>query len=214
MTLDVDIVEPFDDFTLKVKFSASAGLIALLGPSGSGKTTTLNVLAGIRRPEYARVLFDNDVIVDTDRGVWIAAHKRRVGYVFQDSRLFPHLTVRHNLRFGRWFNRKFASNGISEAHLVELLGLGPLLRRTPPTLSGGERRRVALGRALLANPRLLLLDEPMGSLDHARRQEILPYLDRLLTEVKLPMIYVTHEAAEVQGRASRVITLKPETGRT
>ena len=213
MTLDVDIREPLDTFTLKVKFSASAGLIALLGPSGSGKTTTLNVLAGIRRPEYARVLFDNDVIVDTERGIWKAVHTRRVGYVFQDSRLFPHMTVRHNLRFGRWFNRKHKSDAISEAHLVELLGLGPLLGRTPPTLSGGERRRVALGRALLANPRLLLLDEPMGSLDHARRQEILPYLDRLLTEVKLPMIYVTHDVGEVQGRAARVITLKPEMDR-
>jgi len=213
MTLDVDIREPLDTFTLKVKFSASAGLIALLGPSGSGKTTTLNVLAGIRRPEYARVLFDNDVIVDTERGIWKEAHTRRVGYVFQDSRLFPHMTVRHNLRFGRWFNRKHKSDAISEAHLVDLLGLGPLLGRTPPTLSGGERRRVALGRALLANPRLLLLDEPMGSLDHARRQEILPYLDRLLTEVKLPMIYVTHDVGEVQGRAARVITLKPEMDR-
>ena len=135
MTLDVDIREPLETFTLKVKFSASAGLIALFGPSGSGKTTTLNVLAGIRRPEYARVLFDNDVIVDTERGIWKAAHTRRVGYVFQDSRLFPHLTVRHNLRFGRWFNRKHKSDAISEAHLVELLGLGP--ERVCP----GRRRR-------------------------------------------------------------------------
>ena len=211
MRVSVAIREPLDQFTLDLTFSADAGLIALLGPSGSGKTTALNVIAGIRRPAQARIAFDDEVIADTSRGIWAAPHRRRIGYVFQDARLFPHLTVRQNLGFGRWFNRGRAECAASESRLVELLDLGPLLSRTTPRLSGGERRRVAFARALLANPRLLLLDEPLGSLDHARRQDILPYLDRLLNDVKLPMIYVTHEANEIEGRATMIVRLPGRT---
>ena len=207
MMLDVAIRESFEQLTLETAFAADAGLVALLGPSGSGKTTTLNVIAGLHRPAHARVVVGGDVLADTERGVWTLPHKRGIGYVFQDARLFPHLSVKQNLAFGRWFNRARPEGALPDDHVIELLELGPLLHRTTAHLSGGERRRIALARALFAHPRLLLLDEPLGSLDHAKRQEILPYLDKLLTEIKLPMVYVTHERSEIEGRAVKIVSL-------
>lgn len=206
MTLLVEIRHTFDRLTLDVTLEIGDGLTALLGPSGAGKTSTLNVIAGLLRPDVAVVTLDDATLADTARGIWVPPHERRIGYVFQESRLFPHLTVRQNLGFGRWFGAKRA-NGIGHDEVVELLALEPLLHRNPSRLSGGEKRRVALGRALLSAPRLLLLDEPLGSVDVRHRQDILPYLDRLIAELKLPMIYVTHDRAEIDSRAAKVIEL-------
>ena len=207
MSLRLEVRHRLGDLHLDASLSLDGGLTALEGPSGAGKTTLLNVVAGLVRPDIGLVRIDDDVVTDTAHGVWISPHRRRIGYMFQDSRLFPHLTVRQNLAFGRWFNRHLPARSVTLDEVVALLDLQPLLARHPAKLSGGEKRRVALGRALLSNPRLLLLDEPLGSLDAARRQEILPYLDRLLSELKLPMIYVTHEPAEVQGRAARTVVM-------
>ncbi len=212
MKIAVRIRHRFERITLDVDVSLEGGLTGLLGPSGSGKTSVLNVIAGLLRPDAAMVTLDDELLADTDRGVWVPSHRRGIGYVFQESRLFPHLTVRQNLGFGRWFGRKRAS-GIGLADVVDLLGLDPLLARHPSKLSGGEKRRVALGRALLSHPRLLLLDEPLGSVDVERRQEILPYLDRLIAELKMPMIYVTHDHAEIDTRAESIVLMQNGTGR-
>lgn len=230
MAIVLDIRHQFADAAVTVRATVGHGLTALLGPSGAGKSTVLNVIAGLLRPDHAIVSLDGDTLVDTTRNVWVPAHRRRIGYVFQDSRLFPHLTVRQNLLFGRWFSARRgrhpeamgagggagtappqAGQPVTVDDVVTLLDLGPLLARHPAKLSGGERRRVALGRALLSHPRLLLLDEPLGSLDVARRQEILPYLDRLIADLQLPMIYVTHDWDEVRERAAAVIRLPAET---
>ena len=207
MKIDVRIRHRFERIALDVDLSLEAWLVGLLGPSGAGKTSVLNVIAGLLRPNSAVVTLDGETLADTERGIWVPPHRRRIGYVFQESRLFPHLTVRQNLGFGRWFGRSRES-GIGLAEVVDLLGLEPLLARHPSRLSGGEKRRVALGRALLSHPRLLLLDEPLGSVDVERRQEILPYLDRLIAELKLPMVYVTHERGEIEHRADRVVLME------
>lgn len=211
MAMHVEIRHPLDRITLDVRFDAGQGLTALLGPSGAGKTTTLDVIAGLRTAVHAVVTIDGETLTDTTRDVFVPPHRRCIGYVFQDARLFPHLTVRQNLGFGRWFSRRRAG-GETPDEIIALLDLEPLLTRHPARLSGGEHRRVALGRALLSRPRLLLLDEPLGSLDRARREEILPYLDRLLAASRLPMIYVTHDWSEVQGRAERTVAI--DEGRT
>lgn len=205
MTLFVEIRHPFELITIDVRLDLGGGLTALLGPSGAGKTTVLNVIAGLLSPEQGVVRLNDEVMTHTERRIWKPPHERRIGYVFQESRLFPHLTVRQNLAYGQWFNGRRDGAGIDET--VDLLGLGPLLARHPARLSGGEKRRVALGRALLSKPRLLLLDEPLGSVDVAKRQEILPYLDRLIAELRLPMIYVTHERGEIETRAERVVVM-------
>ena len=203
-SLKAEIRHTFERLTLDVRLDLGGGLTALLGPSGAGKTSVLNVIAGLLRPDFARVEIDGVTLADPSRGLWVPPHRRQIGYVFQESRLFSHLTVRQNLAFGRWFAAQ-RGRGIGVDEVVDLLGLRGFLHRHPAKLSGGERRRVALGRALLSHPRLLLLDEPLGSLDVARRQEILPYLDRLIAELKLPMIYVTHDWAEIHGRAQQVV---------
>jgi molybdate transport system ATP-binding protein len=212
MRIDVRIHHALERITLDVTLALNGGLTALLGPSGAGKTRTLDVIAGLLDPDEGFVSIDGDVLTDTAHGIRVPAHERRIGYVFQDSRLFPHLTVRQNLAFGRWFGRRRTASGVSLDEVVSLLDLQPLLGRHPARLSGGERRRVALGRALLSHPRLVLLDEPLGSLEVSKRQEILPYLDRLIAELRLPMIYVTHDWEEVRGRASSVVLL--DNGRT
>ncbi len=212
MKIAVRIRHRFERITLDVDVSLEGGLTGLLGPSGSGKTSVLNVIAGLLRPDAAVVRLDDETIADTARNIWLPPHLRRIGYVFQESRLFPHLTVRQNLGFGRWFGRSRAS-GIGLPEVVDLLGLEPLLSRHPSRLSGGEKRRVALGRALLSHPRLMLLDEPLGSVDVERRQEILPYLDRLIAELRLPMIYVTHDRAEIDTRADDIVLMHDGTAR-
>ena len=192
---------------MDVAFDVDGGFTALVGPSGSGKTTVLNVLAGVVRPDRAVVTFDRETIADTASGIWVPPHRRGVGYVFQEPRLLAHLSVERNLLFGRWFRRP-TSEGVAPADVIALLNLGGLLRRHPARLSGGEKQRVALGRALLAYPRLLLLDEPLAAVDRQHRDAILPALDRFRTDHALPMIYVTHAWSEVASRADRVIVLR------
>ncbi|MEH3145347.1 MAG: molybdenum ABC transporter ATP-binding protein [Methylobacterium frigidaeris] len=192
-------------FTLDVAFTAAGRVTALFGRSGSGKTTLVNALAGLLRPERGRIVVDGQVLLDTARRIDVPAHRRRIGYVFQDARLFPHLDVRGNLLFGRRFAR--AEGGPSLEAVAGLLGIAALLGRRPAGLSGGERQRVAIGRALLARPRLLLMDEPLAALDEARRTEIMPYLARLRDEAGMPIVYVSHAVAEVAQLAGTVVIL-------
>jgi len=206
MSLEVDIEHGRGDFRLGARFVAAPGLTALFGRSGSGKTTLVDIVGGLVRPERGKVAVDGQVLVDTERGVFVPRHHRRIGYVFQDSRLFPHLSVRRNLLYGRWFNRGSGNPGDLDS-VVQLLGIGHLLERRPASLSGGEKQRVAIGRALLAHPRLLLMDEPLASLDEARRGEILPYIERLRDEAGVPILYVSHSVAEVARLATTVVIL-------
>jgi molybdate transport system ATP-binding protein len=212
MSLEVDVEHARGSFRLQARFTAAPGLMALFGRSGSGKTTLVDIVGGLVKPDRGRVAVDGQVLVDTERGVFVPKHRRRIGYVFQDSRLFPHLSVQRNLLYGRWFNRpvNHAMGGGAAADLasvVELLGIGPLLERQPASLSGGEKQRVAIGRALLAHPQLLLMDEPLASLDEARRAEILPYIERLRDEAGVPILYVSHSVAEVARLATTVVIL-------
>ena len=206
MSIDVAINHRLGGFTIDATFRSGAGLTALFGRSGAGKTTVVNAVAGLLRPEQGRVTVDGQVLLDTQRGIVVPPHRRRIGYVFQEGRLFPHLSVRQNLGFGRWFQRHQHRFG-SFADTVELLGIGHLLERRPGSLSGGEKQRVAIGRALLASPMLLLMDEPLASLDEARKAEILPFLERLRDEADVPMLHVSHSAAEVARLATTVVVL-------
>ena len=209
MTLEIDVAHDFGGFALQARFSCAPGLTALFGRSGSGKTTLVNTIAGLLRPQRARIGINGRRLADTDRGIWVPPHRRRVGYVFQDARLFPHLTVRSNLLYGRFFARIASGrhDDIAFDHVVDLLGIAPLLQRRPATLSGGEKQRVAIGRALLARPELLLMDEPLAALDGARKEEILPYLERLRDELRLPIVYVSHAIPEVTRLADTVVAL-------
>jgi molybdate transport system ATP-binding protein len=207
MSLDVDIELRRGTFALTARFVAQPGLTALFGRSGSGKTSLVDIVGGLIRPDRGRVSVDGQPLVDTERGVFVAKHRRRVGYVFQDSRLFPHLSVRRNLLYGRWFARGGDGAAASFDAVVTLLDIRRLLDREPGSLSGGEKQRVAIGRALLAHPRLLLMDEPLASLDEARRGEILPYIERLRDEAGVPILYVSHSVAEVARLATTVVIL-------
>ncbi len=207
MTLSVTVRHAFPGFELDVSFEAPPGVTVLFGRSGSGKTTTVNAVAGLLRPEAGRAAADGWELFDIARGAWLPPHRRRLGYIFQEGRLFPHLTVRRNLLYGRWFAPK-ESPGEDMGRIVEMLGIGHLLGRRPGALSSGEKQRVAIGRALLASPRLILADEPLASLDEARKAEILPYFERLRDEVSVPVLYVSHSAAEVARLATTVIALE------
>jgi molybdate transport system ATP-binding protein len=207
VSLEVDIDHVREHFRLTARFSSDPGLTALFGRSGSGKSTLVDIIGGLIRPTRGRVAIDGQVLVDTDRGVFVPKHRRRIGYVFQDSQLFPHLSVRNNLLYGRWFARNGGGASGDLVSVVELLGIGALLDRRPDSLSGGEKQRVAIGRALLAHPRLLLMDEPLASLDEARRVEILPYIERLRDEAGVPIVYVSHSVAEVARLATTVVIL-------
>jgi molybdate transport system ATP-binding protein len=204
--LEVDIELPLAGFALEVRFASEHGVTALFGRSGSGKTTLVDCIAGLRRPARGRIALEGEVMFDRERGIDLPTHRRRIGYVFQEARLFPHLTVRQNLLYGRWAGRR-RGDGRDLADVVELLGIGALLARRPGNLSGGERQRVAIGRALLASPRLLLMDEPLASLDEPRKAEILPYLDRLRTLSRIPVVYVSHAIDEVARLAQTVVLL-------
>ena len=206
MTLAVDIEHGLGSFRLEARFETAGGLTALFGRSGAGKTSLINVIAGLIRPDRGRVVVDGVTVVDTERGIFVPVHKRRVGYVFQDGRLFPHLTVRQNLLYGRWFAPKTEPHVGLDA-IADLLGIAPLLDRRPAKLSGGEKQRVAIGRALLASPRLLLMDEPLAALDEARKAEILPYIERLRDESGVPIVYVSHSVPEVARLAGTVVLM-------
>jgi len=205
MTLAVRIKHSFGDFTLDVDFEAPPGLTVLFGRSGSGKTTLINAVAGLLRPDEGRIAVDGQTLLDSARGVDLPAHRRGLGYVFQEARLFPHMSVRQNLKFSRWFRK---GRRADFGQVVEMLGIGDLLDRRPGALSGGERQRVAIGRALLGDPGILLADEPLAALDEARKAEILPYFERLRDEAAVPILYVSHSAAEVARLATTVIALE------
>lgn len=204
MTIEIDIKHRLGAVLLDAHFEAASGLVALFGRSGSGKTSIVNVIAGLIRPDEGRVVVDGVTLVDTTRGIFIPRHKRRIGYVFQEARLFPHLTVRQNLLYGRWFAPANETAATLD-DVVGLLGLQKLLDRRPARLSGGEKQRVAIGRALLVKPRLLLMDEPLASLDDRHKQEILPYIERLRDQHKVPIVYVSHSIAEVTRLATEVV---------
>ena len=204
--MQVSIQKQLEAFALQVSFVlASRGITVLWGASGSGKTTLLQCLAGLLRPDAGRIACREAVWFDAERGVCLAPERRRLGYVFQDVRLFPHLSVRSNMLFGRRFR---GPSGVSFEDVVALLGLGRLLHRTPSDLSGGEKQRVAVGRALLACPELLLMDEPLTGLDRGKREEIMAYVKAIPERFGVPILYVTHSDAERRFLADRVLNLE------
>jgi molybdate transport system ATP-binding protein len=205
--LRVDVDKQLGEFSLSASFASEGRVTGLFGASGAGKTSLVNLIAGLLRPDRGTIAIDGDVIDDTAAGIHVPTWRRRIGYVFQDARLFPHLTVAQNLDYGRRMNR-LAEDLAQHQRVVDLLDIGALLPRRPGKLSGGERQRVALGRALLSRPRLLLLDEPLGALDEARKLEILPYLVRLRDEANVPMVYVSHDVAELRQLATQIVMLR------
>lgn len=206
MSLSVSLTHAFPGFALRADFEAT-GLTVLFGRSGSGKTTIVNAVAGLLRPDRGRIAVGGHVLCDTAAGIWLPPYRRRVGYVFQEGRLFPHMTVKQNLTYGRRFAPRGAAAGDFDA-VIDMLGIGALLARRPGALSGGEKARVAIGRALLSGPELLLMDEPLAALDAARKEEILPYLERLRDETQVPILYVSHSVAEVARLATTVVLMQ------
>jgi molybdate transport system ATP-binding protein len=205
--LRVDVTKQLGEFLLEAAFESQGRVTGLFGASGAGKTSLINMIAGLLRPDRGIITLDGETLDDTSTGAHVPSHRRRIGYVFQDARLFPHLDVRQNLDYGRRMNR-LAADPAQHARVTDLLDIGHLLDRRPGKLSGGERQRVALGRALLSKPRLLLLDEPLGSLDEGRKVEILPYFVRLRDEANVPMVYVSHDAAEMRQLATQIVMLR------
>jgi len=196
----------FPGFALAVDIAVPArGVTALFGPSGSGKTTLLRLVAGLERAAAGRLTLNGQVWQDTAQGIFLPTHRRPIGVVFQDARLFPHLSVRGNLDFGR---RRVATQRVALEQVVALLGIEHLLARMPDRLSGGEKQRVAIARALATSPRLLLLDEPLAALDPARKAEILPYLERLHEELDIPVLFVSHAPDEVARLADTLVLLE------
>jgi molybdate transport system ATP-binding protein len=206
VTLGVAIDHRLGGFHLAVDFTAGSGLTALFGRSGAGKTSLINVIAGLIRPDRGRVEIDGDVLTDTATRRFVPPHRRRIGYVFQEGRLFPHLSVRRNLLYGARFAAGPKNTGEFD-QIVALLGIGELLARRPENLSGGEKQRVAIGRALLARPRVLVMDEPLASLDEGRKAEILPFIERLRDEIRTPIVYVSHSIPEVARLATTLVVL-------
>ena len=204
--LAVDVDKQLGTLELSVKFKAAHGATALFGPSGAGKTTVVNLIAGLLTPDRGSISLDETLLFDAAKGIDVPPHRRRIGYVFQEGRLFPHLSVRQNLDYGRRMSGAPRDAG-EFARIAALLDIGHLLDRRPGKLSGGERQRVTVGRALLMRPKLLLLDEPLASLDAGHKREILPYLVRLRDDAGIPMVYVSHSLAEVRRIATIVVRL-------
>jgi molybdate transport system ATP-binding protein len=203
----VDVARAYPAFRVETAFEAdSEGITALFGRSGAGKTSLVNMLAGLLRPDRGRIELDGTVLFDSAKGIDLPPERRRLGYVFQESRLFPHMSVRANLTYGMRRTPP-AQRRIGPDEVVEVLGIGHLLDRRPRQLSGGERQRVALGRALLASPRLLLMDEPLASLDAARKAEILPFIERMRDAFAVPVVYVTHAMDEIVRLADTLVLL-------
>jgi molybdate transport system ATP-binding protein len=204
--INVALRDRVGNFELDIAFKNASGITALFGRSGSGKSLTIGLIAGLARPDSGHVILGDRALVDTDAGLYLPAHRRRIGLVFQDSHLFPHFSVKQNLHFGRWFAPR-RERSIAFDAVVETLGIGHLLTRRPAGLSGGERQRVAIGRALLSCPQLLLFDEPFAALDMQRRLEILPLIERLRDEFAIPIVYVSHAIEEVARLAAYVVVL-------
>ncbi|MGH8060599.1 MAG: ATP-binding cassette domain-containing protein [Pseudoxanthomonas sp.] len=203
--LSLDVQLRRGAFERRVRIEDAARVIALSGHSGAGKTSVLHAIAGLVKPLSGHIEIDGHRLYDSARGIDVAPHRRRVGYVFQDTRLFPHLDVRRNLRYGRHASDAASAFGFDA--VVSLLGIEPLLDRRIANLSGGETQRIALGRALLSQPAILLLDEPLSMLDQARREELIPYLQRVRDETTLPIVYVSHSADEVKRLTDAVHVL-------
>jgi len=206
MPFEVSVKHQLGAATIHADFSSGAGLTALFGPSGAGKTSILNMVAGLLKPDQGRIAVGGTVLVDTARGTHVPVQQRRAGYVFQDGRLFPHKRVRDNLLYG-WARARPEHRFMTLDEATDFLDIAPLLDRWPRSLSGGEAQRVAIGRALLSGPRFLLMDEPLSSLDALRREEIMIVIERLRDEVRLPILYVSHDRAEVERLATTVVTL-------
>ncbi|MFI0396316.1 molybdenum ABC transporter ATP-binding protein [Paracoccus jiaweipingae] len=207
MKLEIDIRHRFDGLDLHAAFQVQPGQVtALFGPSGCGKTTVANAVAGLLRPDSGRIAMGGQVLFDAARGVNLAPHRRRIGYVFQDARLFPHLTVAGNLRYPARFLPR--ARRPDPARITTLLGLTALLDRRTGALSGGERQRVAIARALLSDPSALVLDEPLSALDPARKSGILPWLERLRDHLRLPILYISHATDELARLADQVVLMR------
>jgi len=204
--IDVDIEQPRGDFLLQVAFRADAPVVGVFGRSGAGKSSLINAIAGVTRPRRGHVRVGDVTLFDSAQRIDLTPPQRRVGYVFQDALLFPHLSVRSNLLYGHRLRAK-ASHFIEPDRVIDVLGLGALLARSPDRLSGGEKQRVAIGRALLAQPRILLLDEPLASLDVPRKTEILDYIERLRDEFRIPIVYVSHSIPEITRLADTVVVI-------
>jgi molybdate transport system ATP-binding protein len=205
--LRVDVVKQLGAFSIETRFESNGRVTGLFGTSGAGKSSLVNMIAGLLRPDRGSISINGETMDDVDEGIHVPPHRRRIGYVFQDARLFPHFSVRGNLDYGRRMNR-LPRDPAAVERIVGLLGIEALLDRRPGALSGGERQRVALARALLGQPKLLLLDEPLGALDAERKAEILPYLVRLRDEAGVPMVYVSHDVGELSRLATHVVVLK------
>lgn len=206
MSFEISLDHRVGDRRIGLGFASDARLTALIGPSGAGKTTVLNCIAGLRRPNRGRIAVAGVTLFDSAAGIDLPPEKRRAGYVFQDARLFPHLRVGANLRYGERLAPK-TERWIGHEELVAFLGIGHLLSRWPTTLSGGEARRVAIGRALLAAPRFLLLDEPFASLDPARGEALMEMVERIRDELKIPILLVSHDRNEVERLAGQVVRM-------
>jgi molybdate transport system ATP-binding protein len=205
--LQVDVFKQLGEFSVDVAFTSEGRVTGLFGASGAGKTSLISMIAGLVQPDRGRIAIDNAVLFDGSKAIDLPAHRRRIGYVFQDARLFPHLSVAQNLDYGRRMNR-LTRDAADEDRITKMLDIDHLLKRRPAGLSGGERQRVALGRALLARPQLLLLDEPLGALDDARKADIMPYLIRLRDDGAVPMVLVSHDADDMRQLATNVVLLK------
>ncbi|GGC10497.1 hypothetical protein GCM10011494_31500 [Novosphingobium endophyticum] len=208
MSFEIDVRLRRGATELSYAFETGNGLTALFGPSGAGKTSLLDAVAGLVRPVSGRIVVSGKPVFDRERRIDLRPEQRRCGYVFQDLRLFPHKSVRGNLEFG-WKLAPQDQRWLAFETALEFLGIGHLLDRMPATLSGGEAQRVAIGRALLSGPRFLLMDEPLASVDTARRGEILTLIERVRDELSLPILYVSHDRAEVDRLASRIIPVEP-----
>ncbi|MBU2549645.1 MAG: molybdenum ABC transporter ATP-binding protein [Proteobacteria bacterium] len=204
----VELEKRLGDLRIEAGFDLEdQGILALFGPSGAGKTSIVNMIAGLLTPDRGRIVISGATVHDSRNRIDLPPYKRRIGYVFQDARLFPHYTVRGNLNYGR--NRRGPENGCVEFDdVVEVLGIGGLLSRRPHHLSGGEKQRVAIGRALLTGPRLLLMDEPVSSVDQARKQEILNLVAALPARFQVPILYVTHSPEEIAGLSATVLDIR------
>jgi molybdate transport system ATP-binding protein len=204
--IEVEVEKRFGAFHLAARFAAPGiGVTALFGRSGVGKTMIVNMIAGLVTPDRGQIVLQGDVLFSSEHGIDLPPDRRRVGYVFQEGRLFPHYTVRGNLRYG--MRRRGEPQAIAFQAVVDLLGLAHLLDRPPADLSGGEKQRVAIGRALLSSPRLLLMDEPLASLDAPRKAEIMPFVERLRDELRIPIIYVSHVMEEIVRLADTLVLL-------
>lgn len=208
MSFEIAVTLQRGEAQFSYAFQTGKGLTALFGPSGAGKTSLLDAIAGLVRPASGRIAVAGATLFDRQRRIDLKPEERRCGYVFQDLRLFPHRTVRGNLEFG-WNLAPAEQRWLAPDTALEFLGIGHLLDRMPATLSGGEAQRVAIGRALLSGPRFLLMDEPLASVDAGRRAEILNLIERIRDELELPILYVSHDRAEVERLAHRIVPVEP-----